>query len=108
MEEKVRVEFEFSAEQARELLASGSKAAETLTEEEFKALSRRGVIRASEYLTDQEVALVAGFLAKLGGKVVSKLTNKQVQKTAVATLTSELVDAGLGGQAAREDVSPKQ
>jgi hypothetical protein len=59
MAKKIKVEFEFSPEELRELITSSSKGQVTLSEQELEALSQAGTIRIADYLdADSEGSLI--------------------------------------------------
>jgi hypothetical protein len=86
---KIVVEFEFTPEQVQELIEAGGKGPGKISKDEVLELTKKGTIRASDYLTkdqlDLNASLSLSFVSKIGKKIVSKAQNKVVQKVAVST-----------------------
>jgi hypothetical protein len=86
---KIVVEFEFTPEQVKELIEAGGKGPKTITREEVLALAEKGAVRASDFLTRDQLDLSASFslsfVSKIGKKIISKASNKTVQKVAVTS-----------------------
>ena len=86
---KIVVEFEFTPEQVRELIEAGGKGPNKISKDEVLELTKKGTIRASDYLTkdqlDLNASLSLSFVSKIGKKIVSKAQNKVVQKVAVTS-----------------------
>lgn len=68
MAKKIRVEFEFSPEEVKELVESGTKGPKILSDTELEKLSKKGVIRAADYLDLKQLGKVKKRVAKIPHK----------------------------------------
>ncbi len=65
MSEKIKVEFEIDIEQALSIVLSKQPGTKQLSPEELQELKRKGVIRASDYLSKPEEYVAATVFTKM-------------------------------------------
>jgi hypothetical protein len=99
---KISVQFEMEPQDVKELIASGNKRGMKLSDVEFEKLSREGVIKASDYLDQEQMEVVAvalpSWIKKAGSKIkkaaVTALSSPEVQKTVVSKVTTRSIEEG--------------
>ena len=106
MAKKIRVELEVDVNDVLDLLKEhGNPEAKRLSKRDLEKLSKEGAIRAADYLSRPELAVLPkGWISQFSSKASSALSNKVVQKAAVAELTVALAVSSPGKGPAR----PKQ
>ena len=95
MAKKIRVELEVDVNDVLDLLKEhGKPEAKRLSRLDLEKLSKEGAIRAADYLSRPEMAVLPkGWISQFSSKASSALSNKVVQKAAVASVTATLAPA---------------
>jgi len=96
---RIQVVFDMDPADVKQLIEFGSKGPEKISRKELEALAEKGVIRASDYLNDDETEVVFGIFGKIakavgkvGGKVVGKVKEyTPVIKEKVVTVVNDIV-----------------
>lgn len=108
---KIRVEFELDPEDVKKLLASGKKKAKRISTEELEKLGKEGVIKASDYLSQQQIAEMSlampAYLSKVGQKIKKAISNPTVQAV-VAKAVVQKISAQELGEEQPEEERPKE
>jgi hypothetical protein len=89
MKEKIRVEFELTPEQAKELLQEGSKTKGVITEEELIRLGSLGTIRAASYLDEDDIVFLK--IPQKVKRVASRASRRVVPALIVADIVHTVV-----------------
>lgn len=89
---KIKVVFEVDAETVKTLIQSGAKGKKTITDKEVAELSKKGLINAADYLSASEQVKAVGAVSKVVGKVVSKASNKTVQRVAITEVSNMAIE----------------
>lgn len=109
MTKKIRVEFDLNLETVKELIEFSECKDQPITDEELKEISEKGIIRASDYLsqTDVEDVFSAGFFGKIASKVGRKLVSKISDPKVQATVASEVVNTISVAKTRNPDDNPR-
>jgi hypothetical protein len=110
---KIRVEFEMDAEDVTELLASGKKKARTISTLELDKLGKEGVIKASDYLTQEQIdevsVAIPSWIRKTGVKVKKAILTPTVQAVVAKAVAQKLSAKEIGEEEMKveEEERPK-
>jgi hypothetical protein len=108
---KIRVEFEMDPEDVKELLASGKKKAQLLSASELNKLGKEGVIKASDYLTQEQIdeisIAIPAWIRKVGTKIKKAILTPTVQAVVAKAVAQKLSAKEIGEETPLEEESPK-
>ena len=109
---KIRVEFELNPADVQELLASGKKKARMISALELDKLGKEGVVKASDYLTQEQIdevsVAIPAWIQKVGTKVKKAILTPTVQAVVAKAVAQKLSAKELGEEApVEEEERPK-
>jgi hypothetical protein len=108
---KIRVEFEMDPEDVKELLASGKKKAQMLSASELNKLGKEGVIKASDYLTQEQIdeisIAIPAWIRKVGTKIKKAILTPTVQAVVAKAVAQKLSAKEIGEETPLEEESPR-
>ena len=88
-QKKIKVEFELTTDEVKELIQSGTKGPKKITAAQVQKLAKAGKIRAADYLDANQQTMVIGKLVKLASKAASKASSKLSDKTTQRVVVTE-------------------
>ena len=108
---KILVEFEMDPEDVTKLLASGKKKAKKISVLELEKLGKEGVIKASDYLTQEQIdemsLAIPAWLSKVGTKIKKAILTPTVQAVVAKAVIQKESIKELGEEAPEEE-RPKE
>ena len=94
MKRKIRVELEMPPEKFKELIETITMGRTVLSEDELERLTKSGEVRAADYLTASEAAVLAGFVSSFKSKIKSGLTSNEI-KSGIKTGIEVTIKTGI-------------
>jgi len=92
MGKRIRVELELDPEVVKALVESGSKVRKVLSDTELSELSRRGVVVASDYLSEEQDEVVRGAVGKMVVKAATKAAAAEIVSKSIDIIVDKAVD----------------
>ena len=88
-QKKIKVEFELTTDEVKELIQSGTKGPKKITAAQVQKLAKAGKIRAADYLDANQQTMVIGKLVKLASMAASRASSKLSDKTTQRVVVTE-------------------
>jgi hypothetical protein len=105
MKKKIRVELEMPPDKFKELIETITMGRTVISEDELERLAKTGVVRAADYLTVNEAAVLAGFFSSFKSHIKSGLTSNAI-KSGIKTGIEVAIKGGIVATVAVEREVP--